>query len=474
MAGTTHPAPKKDVVRYVTMAMVCAFLVTSAALIQHKVVLGLDWPQIKVHYFVVPTLVGAFFGFLIVRFQLMKEQLERLSETLLERETQVKALNERLAAMVESKSSALEQTQNELAHVQKIELAGQLAGGIAHDFNNLLTIVFGAVDELVELLPGESHEHRLATEILGAAERATSLTQQLLHFSHKQVVQPTNFDASRAIRQLIPMLERALGRSISLHTTLEDRLNVHADRGQLDQVIVNLVLNARDALPEGGDIWLECHRVSRLGAERVQVTVRDNGTGMNAATLKRITEPFFTTKAQGKGTGLGLSVVQRIVATSHGELLIESTPAQGTQVEVLLPHVDSDSSLSTPVRPIDVPLMSSVLLVEDDAVLRAFVSNILRTAGCEVFEAADVRQATAILGENAAQIDIVLSDVVLPDGSGLDVIEFANTHQSQARAILMTGFAANDLSQRIAAENLAVIHKPFTGAKLLEQIRRTH
>ena len=471
MAGQPHQSPPNAWRRYATMALGCAFLVTSAALIQHKVVLGLQWSEIRVHYFVVPTLVGAFFGLLIVHVQLMKEQLERLSQTLLERESQVKALNGQLAAMVESKSNALEQTQNELAHVQKTELAGQLAGGIAHDFNNLLTIVFGAVDELVEMLPAETQEHRLATEILGAAERATSLTQQLLHFSHKQVVQPTTFDASKALRGLVPMLERALGRSVTLHTELDERLIVRADRGQLDQVVVNLVLNARDALPDGGNITLAAHHVSRRGGDVILIAVEDDGVGMTAETLKHVTEPFFTTKTQGKGTGLGLSVVQRIVSTSSGELQIHSTPHVGTKVEVSLPEVNTESSLTTPVKAIDLPLVDNVLLVEDDAVLREFVSKILRTAGCEVFEAGDVRQALELLEASPDGIQVILSDVVLPDGSGLDVVQWAKERRAPIRSLLMTGYAAADLSQRITAENLNVLHKPFTGAKLIERLR---
>lgn len=371
--------------------------------------------------------------------------------------------------------------QQQLAQSQKMEAIGQLAGGVAHDFNNLLTVIVGCGElALAEFAPEDSRRDNLV-EVLGAANRATLLTQQLLAFSRQQVIQPKEVQLNEIVADFESMLRRLIPRRIELTTVLRRGLSsITADKSQLEQVILNLAINARDAMPEEGRLKIETDEellseaaAAELGApvgRFVTLTVTDTGSGMSEETRKRVFEPFFTTKELGKGTGLGLSTVYGIIRQSGGYIRVVSALGEGTQFRILLPprarHGRPSSSL--PPRTSD-RAGAHVLLVERDDSVRQIASRILRSEGYRVSEASGLDEARDALSNGTSPIDVLLIEIGSANPAFQE--EFARTLPN-LRLVLMTGGGpATEQRKASPIEEAALLAKPFSRAQLLEIVR---
>jgi PAS domain S-box-containing protein len=376
--------------------------------------------------------------------------------------------------------------ESQLRQSQKMEAVGQLAGGVAHDFNNLLTAIMGFTSLLLKAVPPEDPKHDDLLEIDRAAARATELTQQLLAFSRRQMLQPTLLDLNAVLSDTMRMLGRLLGQHIELAILPETDLGVvRADRGQIEQVIINLAVNARDAMERGGKLTLETRNVTldrayagqHPGAtegEFVMLAVTDTGSGMSPATQARIFEPFFTTKERGKGTGLGLSTVYGIIKQSGGTIYVYSEPERGTTFKIYLPRVvaHGPTELSVPARPADVRGNETVLVVEDEDGVRALTSRVLQTYGYTVLEAENGGEALLIAEQHPAPIHLLLTDVVLPRMSGRKLAERLVRTQSDLRVLYMSGYTDGSIFNHGALDpGTAFIPKPFTPEALAQKLR---
>jgi signal transduction histidine kinase len=417
---------------------------------------------------------------------------ERLKEAALAREraAELAVFNDKLLAEIAERKRAEADRQAleaQLLQSQKMEAVGQLAGGVAHDFNNMLTVISGYSAILLETLDAADPNRGDIEEIRGAAERAAGLTRQLLAFSRKQVLQPRVVDLnSEVITGLEKMLRRLIGEDIELVTSLDGHLGlVNADPGQLEQVIVNLAVNARDAMPDGGRLVIETANME-LGAEHagrhigvkagryVMLAVTDTGSGMKPETMARMFEPFFTTKEQGKGTGLGLATVYGIVKQSGGDIWVYSEPGHGTSFKIYLPLVEEPKSAAVPAstKAHDYAGTETILLVEDDETLRLLARRILQSRGYTVLEARDGEQALAICGQPATRIDLVATDAVMPKMNGRVLAERLATLRPRLRVLFMSGYTDDDMLRRgIMDPRMAFLQKPFTPEGLAKKVR---
>jgi len=378
-----------------------------------------------------------------------------------------------------------EKLRAELAQAQKMECVGRLAGGVAHDFNNLLTVINGYSElALRKLRPGDPL-HRYLYEIKTCGDRATALTRQLLAFSRKQVLQPRVLDLNVVVKEMHTMLERLVGEDVLVTFTLfPAELHVYADPHQLEQVIMNLAVNARDAMPQGGRLRIETGNVTSAEVRSafpfepaagiyVVVAVIDTGAGMDEATRSRVFEPFFTTKAAGKGTGLGLATVQGIIAQSNGCIDLESAPGMGTTFRIYLPAITA-CVLETPAgAPVpNVAGTETILIVEDQEEVREFTAASLKTFGYHVIAASNAGEALLIVERSEAPIDLVLSDMVMPYMSGLELVQRLRQAQPAIRSVLMTGYAEDFIAEKGTLNaGVEVIQKPFTPEELALRVR---
>ena len=369
---------------------------------------------------------------------------------------------------------------------QKMEAVGRLAGGVAHDFNNLLTVINGYAEILLADLPADLSEDDATrqglVEITRAGERAAALTRQLLAFSRKQVLNPEILSLNDVVAGIESMLRRLMGEDVALVISLGTSLgNVRADRGQMEQVIVNLAVNARDAMPEGGTLTLETCNVEleetlepAAPGSYVRLDVRDTGTGMDAATLSHIFEPFFTTKGQGKGTGLGLATVYGIVRQSGGQLRVSSEPGRGTAFEIFLPHLESsgDPAPRTRTKTLVTPGLETILLVEDEEALRRLAREILKRNGYTVLEAFDPAMALALLETHAGPIHALLTDVVMPGMNGPQLARQVAARRPGIRVIYMSGYSDRSvLKPEDLASGSGFLAKPFHPDELAAKVR---
>ena len=377
---------------------------------------------------------------------------------------------------------ALRRSEEQLRHSQKLEAVGQLAGGIAHDFNNLLTGILSYSDLVLQVLrPGDPLRGDLE-QIRHAGERAAALTRQLLAFSRRQVLQPRVLSLNASVTELVSMLRRVLGAEVSLETELEPELgHVLADPGQLEQVLVNLVMNARDAMPHGGrltiatgNLQLNATDDARGNGVRpgpyVTLSVTDSGVGMDVPTQARIFDPFFTTKESGTGTGLGLSTVYGIVEQSGGHIAVESAPAQGSTFTIFLPRHAGPA----PVTPDQADRRSlpvgneTLLLVEDEAAVRTSARRLLEQHGYTVIEARHGAEALRIM-EDGRQVDLVLTDIVMPEMGGRELVERLRARHPAMKVLFMSGYSERAVTQDgIMPPGTGFVEKPFT----LEQLTR--
>jgi PAS domain S-box-containing protein len=381
----------------------------------------------------------------------------------------------------------LKRTQDQLVQAQKMEAIGRLAGGIAHDFNNYLTAISGYAEILLADIPAGDPHHEEVAEIAKAAEHSAALTRQLLSFSRKQITRPCNVDLNGLIDGLRPMLGRLIGEDVEMASDLAAGLGrVRVDPGQIHQVIMNLAVNARDAMPEGGrltvatanvllDRPLEYRRITVAPGRYVTLRVSDTGAGMSDEVMEHLFEPFFTTKGQGKGTGLGLATVYGIVSQTGGCITVSSAMNAGTTFTIYFPRVEAEAGEITADVTTAAPGRGTetILVVEDEAAVRSFAVGVLRRAGYTVVEAPDTEEAVETAARHVGTIDLVLTDMVTPGRLSSD--EMAGCIRARrpgVRVLCMSGYsdwAAEGAS--IPQPRPAVLNKPFTVSALLEAVR---
>jgi PAS domain S-box-containing protein len=376
--------------------------------------------------------------------------------------------------------------EEQLRQAQKMEAVGRLAGGIAHDFNNLLTAISGNAHILrSELAPGDARVAEV-DEIVLAGERAATLTRQLLAFSRRQVLQPRALSLNESIEELRGMLVRLIGEDLHLKTVLGPDLGlVRADPGQLTQVLMNLAVNARDAMPLGGTLTLEtgnvtldetfarAHEGVRAGPH-VMLKVSDTGAGMDAETQARLFEPFFTTKEVGKGTGLGLATVYGIVRQSEGSIDVRSEIGRGSTFEICLPQAPVAESTEAEQGRMDALPKGheTILVVEDEDAVRKLAVSVLERHGYAVLAADGPAQAEAIAAENSGPIDLLLTDVVMPGGNGADLAVRFKALRPAAKVVMMTGYAQESIALHgVLKDGIVLIEKPFSPNLLLARVR---
>ena len=387
---------------------------------------------------------------------------------------------------------ALAQAESALRQAQKMETLGQLTGGVAHDFNNLLQIVIGNLDVLMRTLPGEPPRlRRAADNAMAGAVRAATLTQRLLAFSRRQPLMPERIDPARLIEGMSDLLHRTLGETIDVSTGSADTgpslWPVEVDANQLETALLNLAVNARDAMPGGGKLTIEiqnaqldAHYAARetdvTPGDYVLISVSDTGTGMDEATREHAIEPFFTTKEVGRGTGLGLSMVYGFIKQSGGHLRIYSEPGQGTAVKIYLPR--SHGALSAPHVAVAAEMPpagqgETILLCEDDEQVRAYSSEALRDLGYRVIEAGSAQEALGQLKDAEWPVDLLFTDVILPGGqTGADLAQLAREQRPDLRILFTTGYARNAIVHHGRLDpGVELLTKPFTYADLATRIR---
>jgi two-component system, cell cycle sensor histidine kinase and response regulator CckA len=376
---------------------------------------------------------------------------------------------------------ALRRKDEELLQAQKLEAIGRLAGGIAHDFNNMLTVILGFGSAILQDLRDDDPLRPEMSEVLNAARRASDLTRQLLAFGRKQLLQPKAVDLNTIVRGTERMMRRIIGEQIRFETDLApDTGGVYADPGQMEQALVNLVVNARDAMPAGGLLRVSTRRVAGPAGDPqatwVEAAIRDTGVGMDAATRARVFEPFFTTKALGRGTGLGLSTVYGIVRQSGGEVQVESEPGQGTTFRVLLPQAQAPAVPEAPEPQPEAPATTNretILVVEDDAPVLRFMCDALSASGYTLLRASDAEEALRRSQEFGGAIHLLLSDVVMPAMSGPDLAGLLARQRPALKVLFISGYSDDSAAlQRSLRQGMMLLSKPFNPPELLAAVRR--
>jgi PAS domain S-box-containing protein len=380
------------------------------------------------------------------------------------------------------------QLEEQFRQAQKMEAVGRLAGGIAHDFNNLLMVIQGYADLLADRLPPGESLHRNAEQIQTAAQRAAALTQQLLAFSRKQILAPKVLNVHSVVADMEKMLQRLIGEDIELETsTKPDLWLVKADRSQIEQVVMNLAVNARDAMPTGGRLMIETSNVEFdvsvshspavvAPGKYVMLAVTDTGCGMDAKTQAHIFEPFFTTKEKGKGTGLGLATVYGVVKQSGGYVWVYSEPDHGTTFKVYLPRIDEDAASAGRDRNAETKILARgsevVLLVEDELGVRELAREYLEMSGYTVLAASDGHTAIELAATHAGPIHLLMTDMVMPGIGGRELAERVHAMRPDIKILYMSGYTDQAIvhSGTLGAD-APLLQKPFTLATLTTKLR---
>ncbi len=391
-------------------------------------------------------------------------------------QAEVAEVNRTLEERVLERTEQLRKVEARLHVSQKLEALGRLAGGVAHDFNNLLTVILGYSQSMVAAGTLATEDLEDLQEIVLAGERAASLTRQLLAFGRRQVLTPEILDVAEVIAAMEGLLRTLSGDGVELSLSGQQGVVwVEADRSQLEQVIVNLVVNARDAMPSGGHLALETSLVAdatsvtegRVVGPAVRLEVRDSGSGIDAATLSHIFEPFFTTKPEGQGTGLGLATVLGIVRQSHGHIDVRTTVGKGTSFQILLPQA---SRAAVPVRPSsgDEWRMArgdeTILVVDDDEQVVRFVGRVLRRSGYEVLEARSPGDALLMCEENVEHLDLIVCDLSMPRMNGVALLRRLREGQPHLKVLFMSGFQSESVE---VPEGEMLLAKPSSAEDLL-------
>jgi len=408
----------------------------------------------------------------------------RLEAEILARSNELQLANAQLRELTEARGKALGEMESRFRQAQKMEAVGQLAGGVAHDFNNLLTVILSCAELVRVALPPEHQSLTDLADISAAAERAAALTRQLLAFSRKHVINPELIDLNEVIGRSTTMLRRLVGAGITLEALPGRDLDaVLVDRALIEQVLMNLVVNARDAISNGGTITIETANMQLgeggvLGARPggyVMLAVSDTGCGIDDATRARLFEPFFTTKGVGRGTGLGLAMVHGVVRECGGDIHVYSAKGKGTTFKVYLPAHVAQRAMPAPVRPtVPAPTPTeTVLLVEDELGVRTVARRMLERGGYRVIDAADPAQGLEIARGNTP-FQAVLTDVVMPGTDGPSFIAqlLALPHRQRTRVVFMSGYTAGTLvHQNALSADAQFVQKPFMPAQLLAAMR---
>jgi nitrogen-specific signal transduction histidine kinase/CheY-like chemotaxis protein len=371
---------------------------------------------------------------------------------------------------------------------QKMDAVGRLAGGIAHDFNNLLTVIRLNTEIIMDGFDPTDPRSEDVKQIRSAAERASSLTRQLLAFSRKQILQPRVLDMNSVVSTVEPMLQRLIGEDITIASSCSARGYVVADPGQSEQILVNLVVNARDAMPQGGTISIETQNATLdetytsehapvVPGRYVMLAVGDNGVGMSRDTREHAFDPFFTTKEAGKGTGLGLATVYGIVKQSGGYVWIYSEPGLGTTLKLYFPEVSAAAAFTNveykPSAKLGARGSETILLVEDEESVRGLTSRILEKQGYRVIVAQHGREAMDIATREVGHIDLVLTDIVMPGMNGRGLVERLAGIRPRIKSLYMSGYTDDDIIRRGFIEpSKSFLQKHFTSESLLQTVRK--
>ncbi len=447
------------------------------------------------------SMIGAFFieyslrrdFFLAKLLQTEKEKVEtskmQLEQLVQERTLQLSEANKELNAELEKKKHLIKEQKNlqeQLVQSQKMEAVGHLAGGVAHDFNNLLTIINGYSELLLMNKDEHSKSHERLQQIHNAGKRAEGLTRQLLAFSRKQILQPVVLDLNQLLSELDKMLKRLIGENIRLIFKYAPGLyKIKADPGQLEQVILNLVVNARDAMPKGGEIFIETMNLASEAEDhyagqdmpsgpKVLLTIRDTGIGMDEEILSHIFDPFFTTKAKGKGTGLGLSTVYGIIKQSDAAIQVSSAKGKGTTFQIYFNSVEADEA---EIREVKSELHNlsgreTILVAEDEEAVREYVGVVLNKYGYNVILTSTGMEALDILRNETGKIDLLITDVIMPGLSGKDLVDKILQYNPRLKYLYISGYTEDVIGQHgILDEQINIIQKPFTHRAFLEKIR---
>jgi PAS domain S-box-containing protein len=369
--------------------------------------------------------------------------------------------------------------EDQLRQAQKMEAVGQLAGGIAHDFNNLLTVINGYAQLMLARTQGDESTEKELQPILNAGQRAAMLTQRLLAFSRRQVLMPRVVDLNSIIRDLQPLLRRLLPENLEITVVLTaEAVWVRADPAQFEQVILNLAVNSRDAMPRGGELRISTSRAERGSPAQhwAVLEVSDTGIGMDDATREHIFEPFFTTKEVGKGTGLGLSMVYGVVRQSGGQIEVESAPGEGATFRIYLPSVEAmeEDAARSAASANPVTGHETVLIVEDDEAVRDLIAQTLGRLGYTVLASSSGEAALEESKKFGKKIDLMISDLVMPGMSGRDLARRLARRQPYLRVLYISGYADEAIVQEASMERRAsFLAKPFSPGELEQAVRRT-
>ena len=411
---------------------------------------------------------------------------KRAEEKIKQYNEQLEAANKELEAFSSSVSHDLRKTEDQLRQSLKMEALGRLAGGVAHDFNNMLTLILGYSQILLKALGTDSPLSQDVLEIKHAGERSASLTRQLLAFSRKQVLQPRVLDLNGVVTNFESMLRRVIGEDITLRIVLSPGLRcVKVDAGQMEQVVMNLVVNARDAMPDGGTLTIETANVELDDAfvlrhkpmapgRYVMLAVSDTGCGMDYATQAHIFDPFFTTKELGQGTGLGLSTVFGIIKQSDGYIWVDSEPGQGAAFKIYLPHAEEAAEMVAPVATGATSHceMETILLVEDEKEVRAMICRILQQEGYTVLEAGNSQEAFLHAGQHKNAIHLLVTDLVMRGMNGRELAERMKSSHPDMKVLLVSGYTGDAIARHgVLAKGVNFLEKPFTAEGLTSKVR---
>jgi signal transduction histidine kinase/CheY-like chemotaxis protein len=440
----------------------------------------------------VPTAGADELGMLTGAFNDMLAEVEtrdaRLRETQGELEQHVQQLQEEVAERQRTQE-ALQKSEDQLRQAQKMEAIGRLAGGVAHDFNNLLTAVIGYGQLLLADMPDDDPHKADVREMVKAGSNGAALTRQLLAFSRKQILQPQILCLNDIVADGNKILKRLIGEDVTVIARTDPALGfAEADPGQVNQVIMNLAVNARDAMPQGGTLTIETGNVvlddafarTHPGAQSgsfVRLTVKDTGCGMTPEVQAQLFEPFFTTKERGKGTGLGLATVYGIVRQSAGYISVESEVGRGSSFHVFLPRVADGrrpgaEEVVTTGLPGDTMQQHTVLLVEDEPAVRALAGRVLSNAGFTVLEAWNASEALRVAAEHRGRIDLLLTDVILPGKSGNELATSLADLRPAMKVLYMSGYTDDAIVRHNVSAGMPLLNKPFKPDDMLDAVRR--
>jgi two-component system, cell cycle sensor histidine kinase and response regulator CckA len=370
-------------------------------------------------------------------------------------------------------TTARRELEGQLRHAQKMEAVGRLAGGVAHDFNNLLTVINGYTDVLLDQIAHDTVEHADLTMIREAGERAAQLTAQLLAFSRRTIIAPKALNLNLLVERLVKMCKRIIGEHIALETQLDPGLaSVMADAGQIEQVVMNLVVNARDAMPRGGTLTITTCNIRTPTGDYVRLAVTDTGEGMTDEVRARVFEPFFTTKPQGQGSGLGLATAYGIVEQANGQIRVDSAPGKGSSFSVIFPVIDAAATMSPLISRERLRGTETVLLAEDEDAVRRLVARALELHGYSVLSARSGEEAESIERSHLGPIHLLITDVVMPGMGGRELADTIKSRRPHLKILYMSGYTNDEVVRHgVTVARDSFLQKPFTPTGLVAMVR---